>query len=275
MIDSIVQMFSYSFMVRAFITGLFISACASIIGVSLVLKHYSMMGDGLSHVGFGTLAIAVVLNQSPLYLSLPVVMLCAFLLLSLSKRSKIHADAAIALISTSALALGVMLLSVTTGMNTDVCNYLFGSILGMKVSDMYVTIFLCSVIIVLYILFYPKIFAITFDETFAKASGLKVKYYNLALALMSAVIITLGMRMMGALLISNLIVIPALTAMRVCRSFKNVVLYSLAISLFCFAAGLYVSYEFSTPTGASIVLINVALFLVHVVIEKMRGSNAI
>ncbi|SFK08614.1 MULTISPECIES: metal ABC transporter permease [Succinivibrio] len=275
MIDSIVQMFSYSFMVRAFITGLFISACASIIGVSLVLKHYSMMGDGLSHVGFGTLAIAVVLNQSPLYLSLPVVMLCAFLLLSLSKRSKIHADAAIALISTSALALGVMLLSVTTGMNTDVCNYLFGSILGMKISDMYLTILLCSVIIVLYVLFYPKIFAITFDETFAKASGLKVKYYNLALALMSAVIITLGMRMMGALLISNLIVIPALTAMRVCRSFKNVVLYSLAISLFCFATGLYVSYEFSTPTGASIVLINVALFLVHVLIEKLRGANAI
>ena len=275
MIDSIVQMFSYSFMVRAFITGLFISACASIIGVSLVLKHYSMMGDGLSHVGFGTLAIAVVLNQSPLYLSLPVVMLCAFLLLSLSKRSKIHADAAIALISTSALALGVMLLSVTTGMNTDVCNYLFGSILGMKISDMYLTILLCSVIIVLYVLFYPKIFAITFDETFAKASGLKVKYYNLALALMSAVIITLGMRMMGALLISNLIVIPALTAMRVCRSFKNVVLYSLAISLFCFATGLYVSYEFSTPTGASIVLINVALFLVHVVIEKLRGTNAL
>lgn len=275
MIDSIIQMFSYSFMVRAFITGLFISACASIIGVSLVLKHYSMMGDGLSHVGFGTLAIAVVLNQSPLYLSLPVVMLCAFLLLSLSKRSKVQADAAIALISTSALALGVMLLSVTTGMNTDVCNYLFGSILGMKISDMYLTIFLCSVIIILYILFYPKIFAITFDETFAKASGLKVKYYNLALALMSAVIITLGMRMMGALLISNLIVIPALTAMRVCRSFKNVVLYSLTISLFCFATGLYVSYEFSTPTGASIVLINVALFLIHVVIEKLRGANAI
>ena len=275
MIDSIVQMFSYSFMVRAFITGLFISACASIIGVSLVLKHYSMMGDGLSHVGFGTLAIAVVLNQSPLYLSLPVVMLCAFLLLSLSKRSKIHADAAIALISTSALALGVMLLSVTTGMNTDVCNYLFGSILGMKISDMYLTILLCSVIIILYVLFYPKIFAITFDETFAKASGIKVKYYNLALAMMSAVIITLGMRMMGALLISNLIVIPALTAMRVCRSFKNVVLYSLAISLFCFATGLYVSYEFSTPTGASIVLINVALFLVHVLIEKLRGANAI
>ena len=275
MIQTIAEMMSHAFIQRAVLVGTLISLCAALLGISLVLKRYSMIGDGLSHVGFGTLALAVVLNQSPLYLSLPVVMLCAFLLLSLSKRSKVQADAAIALISTSALALGVMLLSVTTGMNTDVCNYLFGSILGMKVSDMYVTIFLCSVIIVLYILFYPKIFAITFDETFAKASGLKVKYYNLALALMSAVIITLGMRMMGALLISNLIVIPALTAMRICRSFKNVVLYSLAISLFCFAAGLYVSYEFSTPTGASIVLINVALFLVHVVIEKIRGSNAV
>jgi len=275
MIDSIMEMFSYSFMVRAFITGLFISTCASIIGVSLVLKHYSMMGDGLSHVGFGALAIAVVLNQSPLYLSLPVVMLCAFLLLSISTRSKMQADAAIALISTTALASGVMILSLTTGMNTDVCNYLFGSILGMKVSDMYITITLCSVIIILYVLFYPKIFAITFDETFAKASGIRVKYYNLALALMSAIIITLGMKMMGALLISNLIVIPALTAMRVCRSFKSVVLYSFFISIFCFSVGLYVSYEFSTPTGASIVLINVLLFVLHYLAEKMRLTHAL
>ena len=226
MIDSFLSMFSYSFMVRAFITGIFISVCASMIGVSLVLKHYSMMGDGLSHVGFGSLVLAVVLNQSPLYMSLPIVMLCAFGLLSLSQKSKLQADAAIALISTTALAAGVMILSLTTGMNTDVCNYLFGSILGMKVSDMYLTVFLCTVIVILYLVFYPKIFAITFDETFAKASGIRVKYYNLALALMSAVIITLGMRMMGALLISNLLVIPALSAMRVCKSFKKVVIYT-------------------------------------------------
>ncbi len=275
MISSIMEMFSYSFMTRAFITGIFICACASIIGVSLVLKHYSMMGDGLSHVGFGSLAIAVVLNQSPLYLSLPIVMLCAFLLLSLSRRSKVQSDAAIALISTTALASGVMILSLTTGMNTDVCNYLFGSILGMKVSDMYLSITLCSIILILYVIFYPKIFSITFDETFARASGIQVKYYNLALALMSAIIIVLGMRMMGALLISNLIVIPALTAMRVCKSFKNVVIYSLLISITCFCVGLYISYEFSTPTGASIVLVNVILFVLHVGYEKIRGNHAI
>lgn len=275
MISSIMEMFSYSFMTRAFITGIFICACASIIGVSLVLKHYSMMGDGLSHVGFGSLAIAVVLNQSPLYLSLPIVMLCAFLLLSLSRRSKVQSDAAIALISTTALASGVMILSLTTGMNTDVCNYLFGSILGMKVSDMYLSITLCSIILILYVIFYPKIFSITFDETFARASGIQVKYYNLALALMSAIIIVLGMRMMGALLISNLIVIPALTAMRVCKSFKNVVIHSLLISITCFCVGLYISYEFSTPTGASIVLVNVILFVLHVGYEKIRGNHAI
>src|SRR5574344_722371 len=262
MISSIMEMFSYSFMTRAFITGIFICACASIIGVSLVLKHYSMMGDGLSHVGFGSLAIAVVLNQSPLFLSL-------------SRRSKVQSDAAIALISTTALAPGVMILSLTTGMNTDVCNYLFGSILGMKVSDMYLSITLCSIILILYVIFYPKIFSITFDETFARASGIQVKYYNLALALMSAIIIVLSMRMMGALLISNLIVIPALTAMRVCKSFKNVVIYSLLISITCFCVGLYISYEFSTPTGASIVLVNVILFVLHIGYEKIRGNHAI
>ncbi|MBO5566767.1 MAG: metal ABC transporter permease [Succinivibrio sp.] len=275
MIDSFLSMFSYSFMVRAFITGIFISVCASMIGVSLVLKHYSMMGDGLSHVGFGSLALAVVLNQSPLYMSLPIVMLCAFGLLSLSQKSKLQADAAIALISTTALAAGVMILSLTTGMNTDVCNYLFGSILGMKVSDMYLTVFLCTVIVILYLVFYPKIFAITFDETFAKASGIRVKYYNLALALMSAVIITLGMRMMGALLISNLLVIPALSAMRVCKSFKKVVIYSIGISVFCFIAGLYGSYELSTPTGASIVLVNVIVFVLHYLYEKIREAHAV
>jgi len=269
MIDAFFEMFSYPFMVRAFISGIFITVCASVIGVNLVLKHFSMMGDGLSHVAFCSLALAVVLHQSPLYLSLPVVMFCAFLLLSLSKRGKMYADAAIAFISTSALALGVMILSLTTGMNTDVCNYLFGSILGMKVMDLYLTIVLCTLMLIAYVCFYRKFFAITFDEDFARASGVNVRFYNMALALMSAVIITLGMRMMGALLISNLIVIPALTAMRVMRSFKNVVLYSLVLSIFCFTAGLYVSYEYSTPTGASVVLINVLLFVLHYIAEKV------
>lgn len=270
MTDSFVQMFSYSFMVRALITGLFISACASVVGVNLVLKHYSMMGDGLSHVGFGSLALAVVLNASPLYLSLPAVMLCAFVLLSLKGSSRLQSDAAIALISTASLASGVMILSLTKGMNSDVCNYLFGSILGMKISDMYISVLLCSLILIIYSLFYHRFFAITFDESFARAIGINVRAFNLALALMSAVIIVLGMRMMGALLISNLIVIPAITAMTVFSSYALVVLYSLFISVFCFVLGLYISYEYSTPTGASIVLCNVSLYVLHFVYKKFR-----
>ncbi|MGN1281439.1 MAG: metal ABC transporter permease [Succinivibrio sp.] len=269
MIDIIAEMLSYPFMTRALITGLCISAAASCIGVCLVLKHYSMIGDGLSHVGFASLAIAVVLNQSPLYISLPIVVICACALLQLPKKSKLQSDAAIALISTAALSGGVMILSLTTGMNTDVCNYLFGSILGMKVYDTYITVVLCLLILMLFVIFYQKIFAITFDETFARACGLNVGRYNFILALMCAIIIVLGMKMMGALLISNLIVLPAVTAMRVCKRFKTVVIYSVIISIFCFFSGLILSYVYSTPTGASVVLINVALFVIHVVIEKI------
>ncbi len=272
MIDSFIQMFSYSFMVRALITGLFISACASVIGVNLVLNHFSMMGDGLSHVGFGALALAVVLNSSPLYFSLPAVMLCSFFLLSIKGSAKLQSDAAIALLSTASLAAGVLILSLSKGMNSDVCNYLFGSILGMKISDMYVSVGLCSLILLIYLLFYHKFFAITFDENFSRAIGIKVRTYNLALALMSSVIIVLGMRMMGALLISNLIVIPAITAMTICKSYKVVVLYSLFISIFCFVSGLYISYEYSTPTGASIVLCNVTLFVMHLFYRKIFCS---
>ncbi|MGN0893685.1 MAG: metal ABC transporter permease [Succinivibrio sp.] len=273
MIDIIQEMLSYPFMLRALVTGLCISAAASCIGVCLVLKHYSMIGDGLSHVGFASLALAVVLNQSPLYVSLPIVVLCACALLQLPKKAKLQSDAAIALISTAALSGGVMMLSLTTGMNTDVCNYLFGSILGIKVYDTYITVVLCLLILALFIAFYQKIFAITFDETFARACGMNVGRYNFILALMCAVIIVLGMKMMGALLISNLIVLPAITAMRVCRQFKTVVLYSVLISIICFFSGLLLSYVFSTPTGASVVLVNVALFIIHVIIERLYWSR--
>lgn len=269
MIDEIIQMFSYSFMIRAFITGIFISACASIIGVNLVLKHYSMMGDGLSHVAFGVLALSVALKKSPLIFSLPVVVISAFLLLSLSNNTKLRSDSAIALLSTGSLAVGVMILSVTTGMNTDVCNYLFGSILGMKVSDMYITIAVCSVIFITYVCLYSKFFVVTFDEHYATALGLNVKILNMLLAMICAVIIVLGLKMMGALLISNLIVLPAICAMTVLKSYKSVVIYSLILSIVTFSSGLFTSYLFSTPTGASIVLINVFLFVLHIVIGKL------
>jgi zinc transport system permease protein len=261
MIAVLIEMFSYSFLIRAVIVGLLVSLCASLLGVSLVLKRYSMIGDGLSHVGFGALAIATALNAAPLSVSIPVVVAAAFLLLRLSESSKIKGDAAIALISTGALAVGVMVISLTTGMNTDVCNYLFGSILAMSKSDVYLSIILSVVVLCLFIVFYNKIFAVTFDETFAKATGTKTGIYNMLIAFLTAITIVLGMRMMGAMLISSLIVFPALTSMRVCKRFKTVTLCAALISVVCFFIGVVISYLYATPTGASVVIINIIAFL--------------
>ena len=256
------EMFSYTFIVRAFIVGALVSICAALLGVSLVLKRYSMIGDGLSHVGFGSLALATALNVAPLTVSIPVVVAAAFLLLRLSENSKLKGDAAIALISTSALAFGVIVISQTTGMNTDVCNYLFGSILAMNKNDVYLSIVLSIVVLVLFIVFYNKLFAITFDETFAKATGVKTGVYNMLIAFLTAITIVLGMRMMGAMLISSLIIFPALTSMRLLKKFKSVTICSACISIFCFFIGISISYVKATPTGASVVMIHILFFLI-------------
>jgi zinc transport system permease protein len=261
MIAVLMEMFSYTFLIRAVIVGLLVSLCASLLGVSLVLKRYSMIGDGLSHVGFGALAIATAMNAAPLSVAIPVVVAAAFLLLRLSENSKIKGDAAIALISTGALAVGVMVISLTTGMNTDVCNYLFGSILAMSKNDVYLSIILSVVVLCLFIVFYNKIFAVTFDETFAKATGTKTGIYNMLIAFLTAITIVLGMRMMGAMLISSLIIFPALTSMRVCKRFKTVTLCAAIISVGCFFIGVVISYLYATPTGASVVMINILAFL--------------
>jgi len=261
MLDILLEMFSYTFLVRAVIVGLLVSLCASLLGVSLVLKRYSMIGDGLSHVGFGTLAIATAMNAAPLTVSIPVVVLAAFLLLRISENSKIKGDAAIALISTSSLAIGVVVISVTTGMNTDVCNYMFGSILAMSSEDVTLSIVLAVVVLTLFALFYNKIFAVTFDENFAKATGTKTGLYNMLIAFLTAITIVLGMRMMGALLISSLIIFPALTAMRVCKKFKTVTICSAFVSVICFFMGVMGSYLYAAPTGASVVIVNIVAFL--------------
>jgi zinc transport system permease protein len=220
-----------------------------------------MIGDGLSHVGFATLAIATAMNAAPLTVSIPVVVATAFLLLRISENSKIKGDAAIALISTSALAIGVVVISLTTGMNTDVCNYMFGSILAMSKEDVTLSIVLGIVVLILFVLFYNKIFAVTFDENFAKATGTKAGAYNMLIAFLTAITIVLGMRMMGALLISSLIIFPALTSMRVCKKFKTVTICSAFVSVICFFIGVVVSYLYATPTGASVVIMNIAAFL--------------
>lgn len=260
MLEMLYSLFSYTFIIRALVVGILVSLCAALLGVSLVLKRYSMIGDGLSHVGFGALAVAMAFNMAPLQVSIPVVSLSAFLLLRISENSNIKGDAAIALISSSALAIGVIVISQTSGMNTDVCNYMFGSILAMSKSDVYLSIAVSTVVLIIYILFYNKIFAVTFDESFAKATGTKAGRYNMLIALLTALTIVIGMRMMGAMLISSLIIFPALTSMRVCKSFKSVVINSGILSVTCFFIGIVISFGFSIPTGASVVVVNLAAF---------------
>lgn len=273
MIDTIMEMLSYPFMIRAFIVGILVSLCSALLGVSLVLKRYSMIGDGLSHVGFGALAVAAALNVAPLSIAIPVVILAAVLLLRVSGSSKIKGDAAIALISTSALAIGIMVISMTTGMNTDVYNYMFGSILAMSSQDVEMSVLLSMAVLVLYVFFYHKIFAITFDETFALATGVRANLYNTLIAVLTAVTIVLGMRMMGTLLISSLIIFPALTSMRVCRSFRSVTINSAIISVVCFCLGIAVSYFFATPAGASVVIVNLLMLGVYSAVGEIRNRK--
>lgn len=266
MLDIILEIFSYPFMVRAIIVGLLISICSALLGVILVLKRYSMIGDGLSHVGFGALAIATVLNKEPLLISIPIVVLVSFFLLKINENRKIKGDSAIALISTSSLAIGVMVLSMSTGMNTDVSNYLFGSILGLTKQDVILTSILAIVVVLVFILFYNKIFAITFDEIFSKATGINANLYNMIIALLTSLVIVLGMKTMGSLLISSLMIFPTLTSMRIFKSFKQVIINSLIISIICFLIGIFISYVYDMPTGASIAVVNIIAFIIYYII---------
>ena len=273
MIDLFLQMLSYPFLNRAIVVGTLVSLCASLLGVSLVLKRYSMIGDGLSHVGFGALAIATAANAAPLAVAIPIVVAAAFLLLRLSENSKIKGDAAIALISTGALAIGVMSISLSNGTNIDVYNYMFGSILAKSRGDVRHSVVLAAAVLTLYVIFYHKIFAITFDENFARATGVKAGWYNMLIALLTAITIVLGMRLMGTLLISSLVIFPALTSMRILKSFRSVVICSAVLSVLCFLIGIFFSYIWSTPTGASIVCVNIAAFFVFWAASFLLGRQ--
>lgn len=268
---SLAQMFSYPFMQRALLAGVLVSLCCALLGVSLVLKRYSMIGDGLSHVSFGALAVAVALGLTPLYFSIPVVILAAFFLLRMANHPRWNNDAAIAVMSASALAVGIVVISLTTGMTTDVDNYMFGSVLAMTAQDVILSVLVCAAVLALFILFYHKLFAITFDENFSRATGLRVEWYNSLLSILTALTIVLGMRMMGAMLISSLIIFPALTAMRLFRSFRGVVACAGACSVLCFVAGLTTSFALSTPVGASVVLVNLAVFLLSCAFQALRA----
>ncbi len=270
--DTILTLFEYDFIRRAVIVGILVSLCSSVLGVTLVLKRRSMIGDGLSHVSFGALAVAAAFNAAPLTVSIPIVIIAAFFILRLSENSSVGSDSAIAIFSSVALAAGIIITSLTSGINADICDYMFGSILAISNDDVLISVILSVVVLFLYILFYNRIFAITFDESFSRATGVKVNTYNLIIAVLTAVTIVLGMRIMGALLISSLIVFPAISAMRIFRFFKGVIISSAIISIICFFVGILFSYQFEIPVGASVVMVNLLVFIISFIIGKAKNS---
>ena len=267
MIETIVEMMSFSFMQRAVLVGVMVSLCAALLGVSLVLKRYSMIGDGLSHVGFGIVTVCAAFGYAtPLYIAIPGVAICAIVLLKIGNEKKLKSDSAIALISSAALAIGVAVTSVTTGMNTDVCNFMFGSVLSIGKLEVKLSIVISVVVLLLFIVYYRKLFSVTFDEDFARASGLKVNRYTTIIAVLTALIIVIGMRVMGVMLISSIIIFPALTSMRLFKSFKSVIVSSGIVSVIAFLIGIYLSYLYNVSTGAAIVLVNLVFFILFTIL---------
>lgn len=269
----LIEMFSYSFMVRALVVGVLISLCAALVGVSLTLRRSSMIGDGLSHAAFGVFAVAVVLGLTPTWFALPVVALISFLVLRFSKNQKINGDAAIALLSASSLAIGVMVISMTSGVNIDFNGYLFGSILSVGWEDVWLSLALAVLVIAIYIVAHHRIFAVTFDEDFAKSIGIKTGFYDAVFALICSAIIVLGMRLLGALLISSLIIFPALTAMQFAKSFKKTVLFAAVFSVAAFLIGLVLSYLLATPTGATVVIVNLVILILATIGRKLGARD--
>lgn len=275
------QYWQYPFVRYALIAGVLIALCSSLLGVILVLKRFSYIGDGLSHIAFGAMAVAAVMNlTNNMPLVLIVTILCAILLLRGGQNAKIKGDAALAMISVGSLAIGYLIMnlfSTSANISGDVCSTLFGStsILTLSAYDVWACVILSIVVVVAFIVLYHKIFAVTFDETFAKATGMKVEAYNLFLAVLTAVIIVLAMNLVGSLLISALVIFPAVSAMRVFRSFKAVMLCAAVISVICAVLGILTSILAGTPVGSTIVAVNIGMLIVFAVLGKVsEGARA-
>lgn len=266
MIEKLAQYWAYPFVQYALVVGVLVALCASLLGVTLVLKRFSFIGDGLSHVAFGAMAIASVLNLSndmPLVLGITV--LCAILLLCAGQNAKIKGDAAIAMLSVGALAIGYLLMNVfstSSNLSGDVCSTLFGStsILTLTKTEVWLCVVLSAMVVFLYFFFYHKIFSVTFDESFAAATGIRAKRYNLLLAVVTAVVIVMAMNLVGSLLISALVTFPAMSAMRLFRSFRSVTLCAALLAVFCAAAGILIAILAGTPVGSTIVAVEILLF---------------
>lgn len=280
-LESLKIYFSYPFVRYAVIAGVLISLCAGLLGVTLVLKRYSMIGDGLSHVAFGAMAVAAVLGFAPMAVALPVTVGAAVLLLVASERGLIKGDAAIAMLSAGALAVGYLLLNLFPSANNgslsgDVCSSLFGStsMMTLSAADVWLCVGLCVVVLGFFILCYHRIFAVTFDQRFATATGLRASVYNFMIAAVSGVVIVLAMKLVGALLISALIIFPALSAMRLFRSFKSVTLCSAVLAVTGSLVGLLLSLLYSTPTGATVVAVHIVIFALFSILRLIiRGRG--
>ena len=274
MLETLQLYFSYPFVRYALIVGVLIALSSSLLGVTLVLKRFSFIGDGLSHVAFGAIAVATVLGVTNEMVVMPMTVIAAVLLLRTGRNTKVNGDAAVAMISVGALALGYLLMhlfSTSTNLSGDVCSTLFGStaILTLSPLDVGICIAVSVVVIAVFLLFYHKIFAVTFDETFAEATGLHAGRYNLLIAVITAAVIVLAMNLVGSLLISALIIFPALSAMRLFKSFRAVILCSAVLSVVCAAAGIFVSILGSTPVGSTIVAMDIAAFIVCWAVGKV------
>jgi len=266
--NSLVEMFSYSFMVRALVVGVLISFSAALVGTPLVLKKNSMLSDGLSHVAFGAFALASILGFVPVLVAIPIVIIASILVLRLSENSKIHGDSAIALMSASALAIGTFIMSLS-GSNVDINSYLFGSILSVSETEVFLALGLLTAIILIYLIFHNKIFAVTFDEKFARAIGINTKALNIVFAILCSILIVIGMRLVGALLISSLVIFPTLSAQTIFKSFKSVTVAGAIFSTVNFIVGLIASYLLGTPTGATVVIVNLIVLIILKVLNKI------
>ncbi|MGS0972159.1 MAG: metal ABC transporter permease [Candidatus Izemoplasmataceae bacterium] len=271
MIGELLEAFSYGFMIRAFVVGVSIALSASLIGSFLVLKKFSMIGHGLSHVAFATVAIALTLGSAPTLFTLPIVSLAAILVLKMNEKASMHGDSAIGLIATMGLALGTVLASLNGGFNVDLYSYLFGSILTIQSIDVYLSVGVSLVIITLVLVFYQELFALVYDEEFARINGIKTKRFNVMLAILTAVTITIGIRAIGTMLISSLIIFPMVSVMQLRLSFKKTVIYSAILSVVNVLFGLSISYLYNLPSGSTIVLFSGFVFLVIYLGVRMRN----
>jgi len=259
----------YDFIIKALITGTFIALSCSFLGVFLVLKKWSLIGDGLAHVSFAAVAISLFFSTSPLFLSMPVVIISSLVILKLNEKARISGDAAIGLVSATAVATGVLLSSIGKGFNVDLFSYLFGSILIIGNSDVLVSVLLSFFVVVLVGVFYNSLFAVTYDEDFASIAGIKNKPINYLIVILTAATITVGIRVVGTMLISSMIIFPTVSTLQLGRSFKQTILISSCISIFCVISGVFLSFIINMPTGALIVLLNAVVFACIFLIKRI------